>query len=110
MAHELNKVEILERKVADLESEFRKILYSDKYLFDLDLEMANGRNFVFSIESGTKIGTATNQKLSFYGVTQIVQPAKINAPSGGATVDLQARGAINELRNQQRELGLLAPS
>ncbi len=110
MAHELNQIQILEKKVERLEAELSKILFSDRYLFERDFEIANGRNIIVSTGGGTKIATATDQKLSFYGVTPIKQPAKINAPTGGSTQDLQARGAINELRIQQKSLGLLAPS
>ena len=35
---------------------------------------ANGTNIVLNTTTGTKIGTATNQKLGFYNATPIVQP------------------------------------
>jgi len=42
---------------------------------------ANGRDITFDSTTGSKIGTATSQKLSFYGVTPIVQPASANQAS-----------------------------
>lgn len=36
---------------------------------------ADGANEIFGTVTGTKIATATTQKLSFYGVTPVVQPA-----------------------------------
>jgi hypothetical protein len=38
------------------------------------LNVADGYNLIFGTSTGTKIGTATNQKLAFFGVTPIVQP------------------------------------
>ena len=102
---------VSEQKVREIiRQELGNFLLTDKYVFDKLIQFADGRNIQLGKTTGTKFGTATNQKLSFYGVTQIVQPAKINEPSGGSTQDLQARGAINELRLQQKSLGLLAPS
>ena len=40
-----------------------------------DLQFADSRNIVFNATTGTKIGTATSQKLAFYNATPIVQPA-----------------------------------
>lgn len=66
---------------------------------------ANGRDFILDTTTGTKIGTATTQKLGFFNATPIVQPANttdlraaiINLgllASGGATpLDLNA-GAL----------------
>lgn len=39
------------------------------------LTIADAHNLVFSTTTGTKIGTATTQKLSFYNSTPIVQPS-----------------------------------
>jgi hypothetical protein len=39
-----------------------------------NLTMANAKNIVFNTSTGTKIGTATSQKLAFYNSTPIVQP------------------------------------
>lgn len=36
--------------------------------------VADGANFVLNTTTGTKIGTATNQKLGFYNATPVVQP------------------------------------
>ena len=59
-------------------------------------------------KNGTKFGTSTNDKISFYNKAPIIQPATISDPSGGATVDSQARTAINTLIDRLQELGLIA--
>jgi hypothetical protein len=39
-----------------------------------DLTIANTKNFILSATTGTKIGTATTQKLGFWNATPVVQP------------------------------------
>lgn len=46
-----------------------------------NITVENGRNFNFNTITGTKIGTATNQKLSFWNATPIVQPTTAIASS-----------------------------
>jgi hypothetical protein len=41
----------------------------------VDITMAAGKNFVLDTATGSKIGTATSQKLAFYNSTPIVQPS-----------------------------------
>lgn len=48
--------------------------------FGAGLTMADAQNVVIGTTTGTRIGTATTQKISFYNATPIVQP--------GATIDL----------------------
>ena len=113
MAHELNKVEILEIRVNDLESELRKILFSDRYLFDRDLEMASGRNFIVSTNGGTKFGTSTSQLMAFYGNTPVNQPETVANPNnqGGTYVQADVQsivGKVNEIIDKLQELGLIA--
>ena len=67
-----------------------------------------GTDIVLPTVTGTKIGTATNQLLGFYGVTPVNQPDTISDPSGGTTVDSEARTAINALIDRLQELGLIA--
>lgn len=45
-------------------------------------------------------------KIGFYNKTPISQPAAITAPSGGATIDSEARTAINSIRTTLTNLGL----
>ena len=43
--------------------------------FTGDITMTGAKNIVLGTSTGTKIGTATNQKLAFYNSTPIVQPS-----------------------------------
>ena len=70
----------------------------------------NGYNIATGTTTGTKIGTATTQKLGFWNATPVVQPAHIADPSGGAVIDAEARTAINAILAWQATLGLTAAS
>ena len=79
----------------------------------------HGKNYDVLIEdveivdktTGTKIATATDQKLSVYGVTPVVQQSKINDPSGQATdLDAEARTAINAILDAIEAFGITASS
>lgn len=45
-------------------------------------------------------------KIGFYNKTPIAQSAAITAPAGGATIDSEARTAINSIRTTLTNLGL----
>ena len=81
---------------------------SDRFVFQKLIQMMDGRNIQLGTGTGTKIGTSTAQKLGFYGVTPIVQAGSISYPSGGTTVDSQARAAISSLITALHNLGLTA--
>ena len=69
---------------------------------------ADGVHFSFGKTYGTKIGTATTEKIGFFNVTPIVQPSAITAPVGGGVVDAESRTAINSIRTVLSLLGLTA--
>ena len=43
-----------------------------------DVTLYDAKNLIFNTSTGTKLGTATNQKLSFWNATPIIQPAGAN--------------------------------
>jgi|CXWL01.1.fsa_nt_gi hypothetical protein len=80
----------------------------DGYRFEKHLQLLDGRNVQTGRTTGTKIATASDQLLGFYGATPVDRPATISDPSGGATIDSQARTAINTIIDRLQELGLIA--
>jgi hypothetical protein len=70
------------------------------------ITLSNSVNIPLGTGAGTKIGTATTQKLGFFNATPIVQPAA-NADTSGATL-AQLETEVNELKQLLRNLGLLA--
>ena len=66
------------------------------------------KNLITDTTTGTRIGTATNQLLGFYGATPVGRPATVADPTGGGTIDTEARTAINDIIDRLQELGLIA--
>ena len=73
-----------------------------------NLEISDGFDIQLNATTGTKIATATTQKIGFWNATPVVQPVHIADATGGATVDTEARAAINSLLAQMATLGLQA--
>lgn len=65
-------------------------------------------NIATGTTTGTIIGTASTQKLGFYGATPIVQGASVADATGGVVIDAEARTAINALISRIEALGLIA--
>lgn len=72
------------------------------------LTFADAVNMAFNATTGTKIGTATSQKLAFYNSAPIVQGSAVADAAGGAVQDAEARTALNALLARIRSLGLIA--
>lgn len=81
---------------------------SDRLVLEKLLQILDGRNIQTGTQTGTMIGTAANQKVGFYGKTPIAQSGAISAPSGGATIDAQARSAIVSIIAVLVNSGLIA--
>jgi hypothetical protein len=72
------------------------------------IRMVDAANIAVNATTGSKIGTASTQKLGFWNATPAVQPAAQADASGGATVDAEARTAINGLLAKLRTIGIIA--
>jgi hypothetical protein len=62
------------------------------------------KNIVTDTTTGTKIGTATTQKLGFFNATPVVQPTAVADATDAASVITQ----LNALLSRMRTLGLIA--
>lgn len=91
-----------------IRDELYSFMMNDKFVFNRNLNILDARNIILGGTAGTQIGTASTQKLGFYGATPVDQPATVNDPSGGVTVDSAARTAIEALIDRLQELGLIA--
>jgi hypothetical protein len=65
---------------------------------------ASTRNIVTDTTTGTKIGTATTQKIGFFNATPVVQQAAVADATDAATAITQ----LNDLLAAMRTLGLIA--
>ena len=86
----------LSATVNQLQLQLKKIIDTGQYTFQKDVKIADGHNLILGGTVGTDIGLS-NSKIGFYGTTPVVQPNAVSAPSGGTTVDTQARTAITAL-------------
>lgn len=57
---------------------------------------------------GVQVGETAAEKVGFFGKDPIVQPTAVAAPAGGATVDAEARTAINAIITKLETLGIVA--
>jgi hypothetical protein len=68
------------------------------------LHLADAGNITVGTTTGTKIGTATTQKLGFYNATPVVQPAAV----ANATTAVDVITQLNDLLAKLRTLGIIA--
>jgi hypothetical protein len=66
-----------------IREELAALLGADKFVFQKHVQLFDGRNIQTGRTTGTKIGTATDQKLGFFGTTPVAQQ---NAPTTLANV------------------------
>lgn len=101
------EIQLLKDRIEQLEA----FIYKDKNtvedifrrnlaLLDVDIKLSSA--------TGTKIGTASSQKLAFYGSTPVSQQATISNPAGGAVIDAESRTAINSILTTLDTYGLTA--
>lgn len=87
----------LEQTVITLKGRLDDYEKTDRFIWKKLLQFLDGRNIQFGRTTGTMIGTAADQKLGFFGHAPVAQQSHISAPSGGATVDTNARTTINSI-------------
>lgn len=98
-----SKVDVLSQRIERYDSSPDRFVFNKKIFQILD-----GRNIQFGTSNGTKIGTSTTQKIGFFNVTPVAQQANIADPSGGSTIDTQARSAINSILDVLDAFGFTA--
>lgn len=83
-----------DRVRAIIATEFADIIKSDRFVFEKLLQIGDGRNFQLGRTNGTKIGTAVDQKVGFYGVAPVAQQTGVASTTAGLYAALQALGFI----------------
>lgn len=98
-----------EQQIRDIiRDELTNLVGIDRYTFQKNLQIFNGRNIQVGKGTGTKIGTETTQKIGLYGKTPVVQGGAIADPAGGSTIDAQARTAISSILTVLRNIGIIS--
>lgn len=109
MADLNERVKMLETTVQMLMAERTQLYGQDRYIFQKDLQIFDGKNIQLSKGTGTQIGTETTQKLGFFAATPVSQQSAPSAQTVvGTDTDASARTAINTLRTALINLGLIA--
>jgi hypothetical protein len=91
-----------------IRDELANIFKTDRIVFDKKIQILDNLNIQLGRRNGTSIGMAADQLLSVYGVTPVNQGDAITNPSGGLTVDSEARNALTSLLNRIRDFGIIA--
>lgn len=122
----MEELTIEEQKIKDLikktiREELGQFLGYDKYTFQKGIKIFDGRHITSGRTKGTKIATGTDQKIGFYGITPVDQPATVadftpNLGSGSDHVNFTSltdnftnvQTAINAIIDRLQELGLIA--
>lgn len=121
-----NKIAELEKKIDTLQDQLSAFILSDRYLFQRNIQLLDGRNIQVAKSTGTKIGTETTQKLGFWGTTPAVQFNSTGENTGhnglggvavthtdnwygGATFSAGNRYTINDIVKALKTIGILAP-
>jgi hypothetical protein len=77
----------------------------NRQCFNVVGSWADNVNITLGTAIGTKIGTATNQKLGFFGMTPIVQPT-MGAATAGSAYTSNEQAMLNAVYAAVRALGL----
>lgn len=89
-------------ELAQLKDLFYKGDFPDKKVFYKKLVADGGLDLNGdTISLGKSGGT-----IGLYGVTPVVRASAITAPTGGATIDSEARTAINSIRSVLTNIGI----
>lgn len=91
----------VDRQVKEMVGNF----FSQRYLHQIDSQYSDGRNVIFGRTTGTQIGTETDQKLAFHGVTPVVQQSTISDASGCTG---NADTKVNEVIDVLQAYGFIA--
>ena len=83
--------------------ELLKFIGIDRFLFQKNIQIFDNRNIQLGRTTGTKIGTAIDQKLGFFGTTPVDKPETIEDATDLETVIIVANTIIDRLQ----ELGLI---
>ena len=65
-----------------IQDELSNLIVSDRYTFQKLIQIFDGRNIQLGKGTGTKFGTETTQKLSFWGKTPLAQQSPTGITSG----------------------------
>ena len=93
----MNEMEMLKKRIAELEARLNQMELSDRYVFKKTIQILDGRKVQVGVSTGTMIATAggtSGQKLGFFGATPVVQRTGVAVTAGGIHAALVTLGLI----------------
>lgn len=116
-----NTVEKLKETVDKQQKVIDFFVLSDRYLFQKDIELLDGRKIKMGIGTGTQIGTTSSEKISLWGVTPVDQPETVTDASASSVTDTgdstdnstinsnfsSVVTAINTIKDRLQEVGIM---
>lgn len=100
-----------EQKVREIiREELAFMVKNKKIVLPYPTQVLDGNDITLGQNIGTRIGTATTQKLGVFGKTPRIQYPFPGYPTGGAVIDNEARSAASDSINVLIEFGFIAPS
>ena len=116
-----NEIQILENRIKQLEEVLSVLVRSDRYTFQKDIQLLDGRGIQLAKGTGTNIGTASDQKLGLWGVTPVDQPETVSDASTDTVSDnsettnnttinsnfTATTDAINAIIDRLQEVGII---
>lgn len=61
------------KRLEKIEEILSKLLASDRYIIQRDLQLLDGRNIIIASGTGTQMGSNASSKLGFYDATPVTQ-------------------------------------
>ena len=102
-----DKKEVTELITSIVKEEIGQLFATDRYTFQKNLQVFDGRNVQVGRTTGTKIGTNTVEKLGFYGVAPVVQQGGPSKPTGGSDTDGALRTQFGNLVDTLVLIGII---
>lgn len=77
-----------------IKDELSNIFKLDRIVLDKKVQILDARNVQLGRTTGTKFGTAADQKLAFYGITPLAQQTGVAVSAAGIHAALVSLGLI----------------
>lgn len=109
----MNEIEQIKERLEKIENLLASLSYSDRFIFQKHLQLMEGRNISTGTGTGTKIGTATTNKIGFFNALPVVQQGAISNPNDQSGIYVQADvqsivTAVKAIITTLKNLGLTA--
>lgn len=108
-----DEFEQLQERVDKIEKILQRLQLPDRLVLDRLTQILDGRNIQLGNTTGTKIGTASTQKLGLWGAVPVVQAGAITTPTDPSATYVQAEAqamktAVDAIRVAIKNAGITA--